>query len=182
MFHKINKRAHLVEVWCTLISLNFYLFQNNFATLRGPEWVLFRLKKLSWGPYTGSLHDVNIHLSYSALNTNEEKSTPAFTQNHRGCLPTGNGLPAMDFLYLFSETVRNVKMTKFVCCADSDLLYISKLRPYITTWHRILTSHNANRAVRNIALLHNTPLRGVLGFDHVLTKYVSIWFGNTSRK
>jgi len=41
-----------------------------------------------------------------------------------------------------------------VCCADSDLQYISKLRPYITTWHRIPTGHNANRAVRNIALLH----------------------------
>jgi len=25
LFHKINKRAPLVEVWCTLLSLNFYL-------------------------------------------------------------------------------------------------------------------------------------------------------------
>jgi len=40
----INKRALLVEVWCTLISLNFYLFQNNFANVRGLKWVLFRLK------------------------------------------------------------------------------------------------------------------------------------------
>jgi len=42
-----------------------------------------------------------------------------------------------------------VILTKFVCCADSDLLYISKLRPYITTWHLIPRSNNANRAVRN---------------------------------
>ena len=95
---------------------------------------------------------------------------------------TSNGLLANDFLYLLSETVINVILTKFVCCADSDLLYSSKLRPYITTWHRIPTRHNANRVVRNIALLHNTPLRGALGVDHVLTKYVSIWFGNTSCK
>jgi len=58
--------------------------------------------------------------------------------------------------------VRNVILQKSVCCADSDLLYISKLRPYIITWHRIPSSHNANRAVRNIALLQNTPLRGTL--------------------
>jgi len=95
---------------------------------------------------------------------------------------THNVLLANDFSHLLSETVRNVILTKFVCCADNDLLYFSKLRPYITTWHRIPTSHNANRAVRNIALLHNTPLRGALGVDHVLTKYVSIWFGNTSCK
>jgi len=30
--------------------------------------------------------------------------------------------------------------------------------------------------------LHNTLLRGALGVDHVLTKYVSIWFTNTSCK
>jgi len=46
MFHMINKRALLVEVSCTLISLNFYLFQNNFASLGGPKCVLFRLKKI----------------------------------------------------------------------------------------------------------------------------------------
>jgi len=113
--------------------------------------------------------------------TNEE-SVPAFTQNHHGCLETSSGLLANDFLYLLSETVRNVILTKFVCSADSDLLYISKLRPYITTWHRIPPSHNVNRAVRNIALLHNTPLRGALGIDHILTKYVSICFGNASWK
>jgi len=45
MFHMINKRAHLVEVWCTLISLNLYFFQNYFASPRGPKWVLFRLKR-----------------------------------------------------------------------------------------------------------------------------------------
>jgi len=50
---------------------------------------------------------------------------------------------------------------------------------YITTWHRILTSHNVNRAVGSLALLHNTPMCGVLGVDHVLTKYISVWFGNT---
>jgi len=32
------------------------------------------------------------------------------------------------------------------------------------------------------ALLHNTPLRGGLGIDHVLTIDVSIWFCNTSCK
>jgi len=47
MFHIINKRALFVEVWCTLISFNFYLFQNNFASL-GAKWVLFRLKNFSW--------------------------------------------------------------------------------------------------------------------------------------
>jgi len=55
----------------------------------------------------------------------------------------------------------------FVYYADSDLLYISKLRPYITTWLRIPTSHNANRAVRNIALLHNASLHVALVVDCV---------------
>ena len=45
MFHMISKRALLVEVWCTLISLTFDLFQINFACLRGPKWALFRLKR-----------------------------------------------------------------------------------------------------------------------------------------
>jgi len=45
MFHMINKRALLVEVSFTLVSLNFYLFQNNFATLRTPKWVMLRLKR-----------------------------------------------------------------------------------------------------------------------------------------
>jgi len=134
MFHMINKRARFVEVWCTLISLSFYIFQNNFSSLRGHKCVVFRLKKFSWRPYTGLLHHVDIHLSYSALKTNKE-STPAFTQNHHGCLVTSNGLPANDFLYLLSETVINVTLTKFVCCADSDLLYISKLRPFYLVWH-----------------------------------------------
>ena len=40
----IKKRALFVEVWCTSISLNFYLFQNNFASLRDPKWIIFRLK------------------------------------------------------------------------------------------------------------------------------------------
>jgi len=57
--------------------------------------------------------------------------------SHHGCLAASNGLPANYFLYLLSETVRNVVLTKFVCCVDSDLLYISKLRPYISTWHCI---------------------------------------------
>jgi len=96
---------------------------------------------------------------FFALKTNEEESTPAIIQNHHGCVLTSNGLPANDFLYLRSEIVRNVIVTKFVCCADSDLLYISKLRPHITTWHRIPTSHNASRAVRNTALLHNCVVR-----------------------
>jgi len=87
-----NKRALLVEVWCTFISLNFYLFQNNFASLRGPKWFLFRLKKFSWRPYTGSLYHVNIQLSYSALKTNQEELTPAFTQNHYGCLVTSTNV------------------------------------------------------------------------------------------
>jgi len=51
-----------------------------------------------------------------------------------------------------------------------------------SAWLRIPTSHNPNRAVRNIALLHNTPLRGALRVDHVLTKYVSSWLGNNSCK
>jgi len=136
---------------------------------------LFPLKTFSWRPYIGSLHHVNIHLSCSALKTNEE-STPSFTQYQHGCLAASNGLLANDFLYLLSETIRNAVLTKFVCCADSDLLFISKLRTYIITWHRIPTSHNANPAVRNIALLHNTPLRGALGVDHVFTKHVSIWY------
>jgi len=63
---------------------------------------------------------------YSALKTNEEESTPAFTQNHHGCLVTSNGLSTNDFLYLLCEIVTNVILTKFVCCVDSDLLYISK--------------------------------------------------------
>jgi len=46
-------------------------------------------KKFSWKPYTGSLQPVNIHLSYFALKINEE-STPAFTQNHHGCLATSS--------------------------------------------------------------------------------------------
>jgi len=45
MFHMINKRALLVEVSFTLVSLNFYLFQNNFATLRTPKWVMLHLKR-----------------------------------------------------------------------------------------------------------------------------------------
>jgi len=48
---------------------------------------------------------------------------------------TSNGLPANDFLYLLSETVRNVILTKFVCCADSDLLYISKLNLFNLASH-----------------------------------------------
>jgi len=39
-------------------------------------------------------------------------------------LATRNGLLANDLLYLLSETIKNVILTKFVCCADSDLLYI----------------------------------------------------------
>ena len=45
MFRMINKEALLVEVSCTIISLNFYLFHNNFASFRGPKWVLSRLKR-----------------------------------------------------------------------------------------------------------------------------------------
>ena len=67
--------------------------------------------------------------------TIEEESTPDFTQNHHGCLVTSNGLPANDFLYLPSETVINVILTKFVCCADSDLLYILKLSPFYLALH-----------------------------------------------
>jgi len=33
------------------------------------------------------------HLSYSAFKTNDDL-TPAFTQNHHGCLATSNGLIA----------------------------------------------------------------------------------------
>jgi len=41
----------------------------------------------------------------------------------------------MIFLYLVSETVRNVISTKFVCCADSDLLHVSKLSPFYLASH-----------------------------------------------
>jgi len=41
----INKQTLLIEIWCTLISLKFYLFQINSATLSSPKWVLFRLKR-----------------------------------------------------------------------------------------------------------------------------------------
>jgi len=47
------------------------------------------------------------HILLSRL-TIEEESTPDFTQNHHGCLMTSNALPVNDFLYLLSETVRNV--------------------------------------------------------------------------
>jgi len=45
---------------------------------------------------------------------------------------------------------------------------------HITTWHHIPTSNNPNRSLANIALLHNTTLRGALAVDHVLTMYISI--------
>jgi len=72
------------------------------------------------------------HILLSRL-TIEEESTPDFTQNHHGCLVTSNGLPANDILHLLSETVINVILTKFVCCAD--LLYISKLSPFYLAPH-----------------------------------------------
>jgi len=59
----INERALLVEVWCTLISLNFYLFQIDFASLRGPNGFCSAQKYFSGRLYTGSLHHVNIHLN-----------------------------------------------------------------------------------------------------------------------
>jgi len=33
----INKQALLIEVWCTFVSHNFYLYQINCASLRGPK-------------------------------------------------------------------------------------------------------------------------------------------------
>jgi len=115
------------------------------ATVLGaPNGFCSAYKNFCWRPYTGSLHNVNIHLSYPALRINEEESTPAFTQNHHGWLATSNGFPANDFLYLLSEIVRNVILTKFACYADSDLLFMfqnwnlvslpSKLKPFITTF------------------------------------------------
>jgi len=92
----INKRALLVEVRCTLISLNFYLFQNNFASLRGPKWVLFRLKKI----LLEALYWLTAPRKYPSViicSQDEEESTPDFTQNHHGCVVTSNGLPAMIF-------------------------------------------------------------------------------------
>jgi len=65
----------------------------------------------------------------------EKESTPDFTQNHHGCFVTSIGLPAIDFLYLLSETVINVIWTKFLWCSDSDLLYISKLSPFYLASH-----------------------------------------------
>ena len=67
----------------------------------------------------------------------------AFTQNHHAWLTISNGLPANDFYNWHSEIVRGVILTKFVGCADSDLLYISNLRPL---YHYLVShSHNANR-------------------------------------
>jgi len=115
-------------------------------------------------------------LSYSALKTNEEESTPALTQNHHGCLVTSNDLPANNFFYLRSEIVRNVILTKFVCCPDSDLLYISKQRPYITTWHRI--DPTMPTVLWETALLNN-QLRGAVGVDHVMARYCMLLFGSS---
>jgi len=74
------------------------------------------------------------HILLSRL-TIEEESSIDFTKKKHGCLVTSNGLPANDFLYLLSETVINVILTKFVCCADSDLQYISKLSPFYLASH-----------------------------------------------
>jgi len=49
MFHMINKRALLVEVSCTLISLNFYLFQNNFV-LGAPNGFYLPYRDFTWRP------------------------------------------------------------------------------------------------------------------------------------
>jgi len=78
-------------------------------------------KHFSWKPHTDSLRHVSNHLSYSSLKTNEEKSTPAFKQNYHGCLVTSDDLPANYFLYMLSETVINVILTTFVCCAGPKI-------------------------------------------------------------
>ena len=44
MFHMIKKRA------LQKFDGHFYIFQNNFASLRGPKWVLFRLKRFFLEP------------------------------------------------------------------------------------------------------------------------------------
>jgi len=48
MFRMSNKRALLVEVWCTSINLSFHSFQNNFATL-GPKMGFIPPEKISLG-------------------------------------------------------------------------------------------------------------------------------------
>jgi len=130
----INKRALLFEVWCTLINLNFIYFKIGLQVLGAPNGFVPPKKLLLEALYWLTAPS-NIHLSYSALKTNEEELTPAFTQNHHGCLVASNGLPTNDFLYLLSETEINVISTTFVCCGDSDLLYISKLRPFYLASH-----------------------------------------------
>jgi len=54
-----------------------------------------------------------------------------------------------------------------VFCAALTVTCCTYQNWVLSTWLRIPTSHNANRAVGNIALLHNTPLRGALRVDHV---------------
>jgi len=60
---------------------------------------------------------------------NYQVNVTAFTQSHHAWLATSNGLPANDFLNWHSEILRSVILAKFVCYADSNLLYISNLRP-----------------------------------------------------
>jgi len=38
-----------------------------------------------------------VHVSYSALKTNEEESTPVSTQNHHGCLATSRLMVCLMF-------------------------------------------------------------------------------------
>ena len=39
--------------------VNFYSFQNNFASLKGPKWVLFRLKRFLLEAHFGGVGDEN---------------------------------------------------------------------------------------------------------------------------
>jgi len=112
----INKRAHVVEVWCTLISLNFYLFQNNFVSLRGPKWVLFRLKKflleaLCWltapRKYPSVIFCCQDSRSKKSEHQISHKITMAVWRLGMVCL-------LMIFLYLLSETVKKCDNNK-VC-------------------------------------------------------------------
>jgi len=51
IFHMIKKGALLVQVWCTFISFNFYLFQNNFSSLRVSNGFCSAWKDFSWRPW-----------------------------------------------------------------------------------------------------------------------------------
>jgi len=107
MFHMINERT-LVEVWCTLISNDFSLFQSIFASLRGHNWGLFRLKIF----FLEALYWLTAPRKYPSIifcsqdkrrvNTSFHTKSPWLFCDYR------NGLLANGLLYLLSETIKNL--------------------------------------------------------------------------